>query len=149
MADVKICVGDVKNGKTYQKVLNDNEIDYFKGLKIGDNVKGDGVGMPGYELEIRGGSDSSGFPMRKGIASAGTKKIYSNKGVGIKKSRMGDYIRKTVAGEIIDSRITQVNLKVLKYGGKSVAQCFGIEEKKEEPKEVKEEKVEKNAISPK
>lgn len=147
---MKICVGDVKNGKTYQRVLSENETDHFKGLKIGDKLKGEGFGLSGYELEIRGGSDGSGFPMRKGTGSAGIKKIYATEGVGIRKNRKGDYVRKTVSGEVIDSRIAQINLKVLQYGGKSVAESFGIEEKKEEPKkEVKEEKAKENANTPK
>ncbi len=136
MVELRICVGDVKNAKTYQKVLNEKEADVLKGLKIGDKIKGDNIGMSGYELEITGGSNDSGFPMRKGIESSGMVKIYAQGGVGIRKGKKGMISRKSVAGAVVDIRTTQLNLKVLTYGKKAVAECFGIEEKKE----VKEEK---------
>ena len=144
MTELRVCVGDVKKGRTYQKVLNEKESDYFKGLKIGEKVKGEGFGMSGYELLITGGSDDCGFPMRRGIDSVGRVKIYAKGGTGIKKGRKGDFKRKGVAGAVINRNTTQVNLKVLAYGKKSVAECFGVEEKKKEekPKEIKEEKKE-------
>ena len=139
MVELRICVGDVKKARTYQKIINEKEADALKGLKIGDKIKGDSIGMSGYELEITGGSNDSGFPMRKGIESSGMVKIYAEGGVGIRKSRKGLIKRKSVAGAIIDAKTTQVNLKVLTYGKKSVTECFGIEEKKEVKEEKKEE----------
>ena len=140
MVELRICVGDKAN--TYQKVLNDKEADVLKGLKIGDKLKGDNIGLSGYELEITGGSNDSGFPMRKGIESSGRVKIYAEGGVGVRKGKKGIIRRKSVAGAVADAKTTQLNLKVLTYGKKSVAECFGIGEKKEEPKEVKGEKNE-------
>ena len=139
MVELRICVGDVKKAKTYQKVLNEKETDVLKGLKIGDKVKGDHIGLSGYELEITGGSNDSGFPMRKGIESSGRVKIYASGGVGIRKSKKGMISRKSVAGAVVDAKTTQLNLKVLTYGKKSVAECFGLEEKKEEMKEESKE----------
>lgn len=134
MVELRICVGD--KARTYQKILNEKEADVLKGLKIGDKIKGDSIGLSGYELEITGGSNDSGFPMRKGIESSGRVKIYAEGGVGIKKGKKGIISRKSVAGAVADAKTTQLNLKVLTYGKKSVAECFGVEEKKE----VKEEK---------
>lgn len=139
MVELRICVGDVKKAKTYQKVLNEKEADVLKGLKIGDKIKGDNIGMGGYELEITGGSNDSGFPMRKGIESSGRVKIYAEGGVGIRKSKKGMISRKSVAGAVVDAKTTQLNLKVLTYGKKPVAECFGIEEKKEENVQQKTE----------
>jgi small subunit ribosomal protein S6e len=148
MVELRICVGDVKKGKTYQKVITDKEVDSFKGLKLGDKIKGEHFGMSGYELEITGGSDQCGFPMRKGIESDRRVKIYASGGVGIKKKTKGKLSRKNVAGAIISSKTTQINLKVLEYGKKTVAECFVIEEKaKEEPKtEVPKEEPKKEEV---
>jgi hypothetical protein len=42
----------------------------------------------------------------------------------MRKNRAGLKLRKTVCGNTISSNITQVNLKVLKYGAKSLDQIF-------------------------
>ena len=84
MAELKLVIGN-KNGKSYQKVLEDKA--NFIGRKIGDKIKGELFGMAGYEFLISGGSDDCGFPMRKGIESSGKKKILALGGVGFKKKK--------------------------------------------------------------
>ena len=73
MAEHKINIGDSKSKKTYNKVTED--ISGFYDKKIGDIVNGEVIDLPGYELEIRGGSDSSGFPMRKDVDGTARKRI--------------------------------------------------------------------------
>ena len=127
MSEIKLVIGN-KNGKSYSKTINDNSS--LLGRKIGENVKGDLFELSGYELEITGGSDSSGFPMRQEINVTGKKKIYARSGIGIKPKFKGNYIRKTVAGNTIGERTAQVNLMVTKPGKKLLEEIF----KKAEPK---------------
>ena len=61
MAELKIVVSDPKTGKSYQKALAENVL---IGKKLKQKIKGDELGLAGYELEITGGSDDSGFGMR-------------------------------------------------------------------------------------
>src|SRR3989344_7094377 len=129
MVEFKFVVNDVKSGKSYQKAL-DTEV--FIGKKIGEKVEGSLVGLKGYELKITGGSDKSGFPMRKDIEITGRKKILSRKSIGIKINEKGKRIRKTVRGSVISDQTSQINLKVEKYGADSIPKLLGIEEKKEE-----------------
>lgn len=64
MAEIKVNIGDGKSKKTYNKVITPEQLAGLSGKKIGDTIKGELIELPsGYELEIRGGSDKTGFPM--------------------------------------------------------------------------------------
>jgi len=129
MAELRFVINDTKTGKSYQKALETVD---FDGKKIGETVKGDFLGLEGYELEITGGSDYAGFPLRKDIEGTARKKGLFRGGVGMKKvERKGIRIRKTVCGNTITEKTVQVNLKVTKEGTKKLVDIFA---KKEEEK---------------
>lgn len=139
MTEIKFVVNDVKTGKSYQKALNDDSI---IGKKVGETVSGSFLGLPGYELQITGGSDTAGFPMRPEIEGSLRKRILMKKGdIGSRINKKGLILRKTIRGNLISNFTAQVNLKVAKHGTKNIPELWGIEEKKEEPK--KKEKEEK------
>lgn len=136
MAEVKIVVG--YKGKCYQKSVEN----VLVGRKIGEKISGEIIGLKGYELEITGGSDNAGFPMKKNIPGIGRKRVLLTKGsVGLRKvKRKGARIRKTVRGNTISNNIAQINLKVLKVGKTDLEKLFKSEkstEKEEKTKEVK------------
>ena len=108
MAEIKITISDPKTGKSYNKVL---DTDMFKGKKVRDKVSGDELGLTGYELEIRGGSDKSGFPIRPDLAGTAKKKVLATSGVGVTIKRKGSKVRKTLRGNEISLDTAQVNLK--------------------------------------
>lgn len=130
MTSFKVVIG-FKNGKCVQKELSEEQSKALLGKKIGDKISGELLGFKDYEFEIRGGSDNCGFPMRKDVPGTGRKKILSVKGTtGVQgwktykkggktlKKRIGKgvRIRKTVCGNTINEKTSQVNLKVLKEG---------------------------------
>ena len=117
-----------KNGKSYPKAIDNSQL---IGKKIKDKIDGSLVGLKGLELEISGGSDNSGFPMRADIPTASRKKILtSSKSVGIKIAQKGDKIRKTVHGGIIGNDIAQVNFKVIKGDAEKLLAPAAEEKKK-------------------
>ena len=129
MVEFKLVISDVKTGKSYKSTTS-SEI--FKNKKIGDNIKGDELGLAGYELQVTGGSDDSGFPMRRGIRAI-RKKILLSGGVGIRKlDEDGNKKYKTVSGEAISLKTSQINLKITKEGSKKLEELF---KKEEAPKE--------------
>ena len=147
MAEFKLVIGDPKTGKSYQREVKDQEAAFFIGKKIKDNVKGEVIGLQGYEFEITGGSDSSGFPMRYDVDGTNRKRILAVEGVGLKKKGRGIRQRKTVCGNRINDNITQINLKILKHGKEQLDVQAEPEkeekpaEEKSEPKEEKKEEV--------
>ncbi|MDD4878415.1 MAG: 30S ribosomal protein S6e [Candidatus Nanoarchaeia archaeon] len=144
MAELKIVVNDPKTGKSFQKAIAENSL---SGMKINQKLNGEEVGLPGYELEITGGSDDSGFGMRSDMEGPLKRKALLTGGVGIKTKvtkhkEQGIRLRKTVAGNTISAKTAQVNLKVLKYGPDSLAKLFGKEEAPKEDAKGEETKEE-------
>lgn len=118
MAEIKLNVGDSKSKKTYNKTLTPEQLESLAGKKIGEVFSGALVDLPaGYELEITGGSDASGFPMRKDVNGFARKKILIVGGVGMRsQKRKGLRLRKTVASNTVYEKTSQINTKVVKWG---------------------------------
>ncbi len=117
MVKFKVVISDPKQGKSMQKEVDSSEVTVFKRKKIGDKVDGKTLGLEGYELEITGGSDSSGFPMRNDVEGIARKRVLIVSGVGLrKKTRKGMRKRKLVRGNSISLNIAQINTKIIKYG---------------------------------
>jgi small subunit ribosomal protein S6e len=114
---LNISAGDHGKFKGLSKLIQvDQSKVNLKGMKIGDIIKGEQIGLVGYELQITGGCDNSGFPMRKDISGPMKKKILIRKGLGYKPKRKGERRRKTMRGDEIDYDTSLVNLKIIKYG---------------------------------
>lgn len=105
-------------GKGLSKLIQiDEKKFHFEGLHLGDSIKGGLIGFPNYEFQITGGSDASGFPMRKDVHGPVKKKIFvSKRGIGFKPIRRGIRRRKMVRGNEVSYDMTLINLKVIKYG---------------------------------
>jgi small subunit ribosomal protein S6e len=136
MANFKLVIADPKSRKAYQREVDQGKSGLL-GKAIGEKLKGDNLGLPGYELQLTGGSDRDGFPMRPDVKGVGRKRILLAFGPGFHPVVKGQRRRKSVRGNTISTAITQVNIKVLKHGPKSLEGLFGKEkaEKKEKPKE--------------
>jgi small subunit ribosomal protein S6e len=153
--DYKVVIG-AKDGKSYQKEFKDTQAEAFHNKKLGDNVSGNQLGLPGYEFLITGGSDKCGFPMRKGIQEP-RKKVMIEGGVGFsgkdrnKKKQDGLLKRRTVCGERITKIIRQINLKVVKEGSKPLGEAPAEEvaPQGKEAKEAKEQPKEETKETPK
>ena len=94
MADFKLTIANPKTGKCVQRELKESNA--LIGKKIGDKIDGSTIGLADYELELSGGSDKCGFPMRRDVQGTGRKKILAVEGVGLKKKARGIKQRKTV-----------------------------------------------------
>jgi small subunit ribosomal protein S6e len=114
MAEFKIVINNKE--KSIQKELKGETADYLIGKKMGEKVAGDNIGLEGYEFEITGGSDNCGFPMRKDLPGTARRKILSTKTQGLKIKDRGILKRKNMAGNTINDKTSQINLKVLKEG---------------------------------
>lgn len=123
MAELKLVVGH--KGNTKQFTLNEEQARSLRGLKIGQTFKGDQVGLPGYELEVRGGTDADGFPMRRDLAGTGRKKLLLTGKPGYKPKEKGVRRRKTVRGNTVESDIAQLNTRVVKAGSKKLEELAG------------------------
>lgn len=147
MTNIRLVLADPKTGKCHQKAFEGEAAKPFFGLKIGDTVKGEVFDLTGYEFVIKGGTDDSGFAMRKDQDGSGKKKILAFEGVGIhpylkkpnpKKKGMrrmnGMKQRKTIAGNTVGPNTSQINMVITKQGATPLdapAQEPAAEEKSE------------------
>lgn len=119
------------SGKSYQFELPKDREANLVGKKVGEELDGNLVGAAGYTLELTGGSDGSGFPMREDVHGPVKKSILISDGVGFNADRNGARRRKYVRGNTYSAEIVQINTKVKKAGTTPLEQLFPKSEKKE------------------
>lgn len=139
----KINIGE-KSGKTYHLELESEE---FNGKELHDKIDGKDISadLSGYEFEIAGASDNAGFTSMENVEGTGLKRVLLGYGKAMhKRSRRegkkkvsnfkpdGLRRRKTVRGKVISPAIVQINLKVLKEGGKKLSEVFPDQNQKKE-----------------
>jgi small subunit ribosomal protein S6e len=130
----KIVINEPKTRRAWQI---EKDTPSLIGLKIGDKFEGSLIGLAGFSLQITGGSDKDGFPMRQDLIGISRKKVLLAKGPGFRPDSKSKGLRrrKYVRGNTISPEIVQVNCKIVEGIG-DVPTILGIQpkEKKEEPK---------------
>jgi small subunit ribosomal protein S6e len=108
------------------------------GKSVGDKIEGKEIKpeLEGYELEISGASDTSGFPLAKDVEGSGLRKKLLTRGFGMRDNRDGMRLKKTLRGKVIAETTSQINLKVLKEGHKKLHELFPEQNKPKEKKVV-------------
>ncbi len=119
---INIGTGD---GEIYK---TEAEPENFVGKKVGDTFDGEILGLDDYELKITGGSDKSGFPMRKSIEGSERKRVLIEEGSGIRPEEKGVKKRKSVRGNTVSTDIQQLNTRVVEEGSKSIEELLGDED---------------------
>ena len=133
-------------GRSYSLDITGANYNHFLGKKIGDSVDGMFVGdgdivLNGYKLEITGGSDITGRPMRPDLDGSGVKSVLITAGIGYKGKKFvnknskeyrykydGLRRRRNLRGNVISQETRQINLKVVESGKGSLAAIIGGEE---------------------
>jgi small subunit ribosomal protein S6e len=144
MVEFKVVVNDIQTGKSYNIAVSGHHANSLMGKKINDEVDGIFVSLPGYKLQITGGTDKDGFPMRHDIPGSTRRRLLLSRGLGFKPKERGTRRKKSVRGNTINQEIVQVNMKVMKPGAKPIDEIIKDEGKTESkevasPKEKKEE----------
>ena len=135
------------NGRSYNMSVSGNNLTQFLGKKIGDVVDGIFVGegeqtLAGYKLEITGGSDKTGTPMRSDLSGGNRQSILVTESTGFKghslvhKTKGGEKKRfrykpdgmrkrRNFRGNTVTQDTRQINLKVIEAANKSLADILG------------------------
>ena len=128
MAKFKIIISDPGEGTSKVIELQDARATPLIGKKIGEVIDGSIVDLPGQKIQITGGSDKDGFPMRPSVHGGIRRKVMLSGGVGYNPLNEGMRRRKTIRGNVITDEIVQINLKAMDK------QKRPIEVKKKKPK---------------
>jgi len=125
MADFTVAVADPDDGTTYQVEVDGQDANRFIGREIGEEVDGGAVGLSGYTLEITGGSDDTGRPMRDDVRATALKNVLLDGGTGFEPTRDGERKRVTVRGREVNDETRQINARIASRGGDSPADLLG------------------------
>jgi small subunit ribosomal protein S6e len=124
MVEFKVLIANPKDGRTYNTKVTGHHANSLLGKKIGDDVDGIFVGLPGYKLVITGGTDKDGFPMRFDLPGTKRRKLLLTNGVGFHSTEKGVRKCKTVRGNLISPDIVQLNMKIKAYGGRPLEELL-------------------------
>jgi len=125
MANFQVVVADPETGATYQREVDEQDANRFLGKSLGETVDGGAVGLDGFELELTGGSDDAGRPMRGDVRGADVKSILTDGGVGYNPERDGERKRITVRGREVSDATAQINARISARGDESVEDLLG------------------------
>jgi small subunit ribosomal protein S6e len=122
---VRVVVSNPETGNSYQVEADVND---FGGTAIGDEVEGGVVGLDGYKLEVTGGSDDTGRPMRGDVEGQAIDEILIDGGTGFNPTRDGERRRVSVRGGEVGDATVQLNTKIVKQGDSDLQELLGEDE---------------------
>ncbi len=133
MATFQVVVGDPETGDSYQFEVDDQDANRFTGRELGDEIDGSVVGLDGYTLELTGGSDTAGRPLRADVAGSGLGEVLlKERTTGYRPVRDGERKRVTVRGREITDEVVQINARVTEQGDTAIPVLLGEEEPADE-----------------
>ena len=128
MAKFKVIVSDPETGTSKVVELEEARATPLVGRKIGEVIDGAIMDLPAHKVQIVGGSDKDGVPMRPSVHGGVRRRVVLSGGVGFNPHNKGERKRKTVRGNVITDEIVQVNAKITEKPKKAA------ESKPEQPK---------------
>jgi len=113
MAKFKVIVSNPQDGTSKVIEVEEARAASFIGRKLGETIDGIVVDMPATKMQLLGGSDKDGVPMRGNVHGGIRRQVVLSDGPGFKPKNKGERRRKTVRGDTITDEIVQINLKSL------------------------------------
>lgn len=141
MVEFQVVCADPETGESYQVDVSGHHANSLVGKKIGDEVDGMFVDLPGYKLQVTGGTDEDGFPMRPELDSIGRKKVMVSESKGFHPTRPGQRKKKAFRGNTISPEVTQVNMRIVEWGDKDPADLLEVSDEAEPPEDDAEEEA--------
>ncbi len=113
MAKFKIIVSDPQTGTSKVVELEETRATPFIGRRIGETLDGAVVDLPAHKVQLMGGSDKDGVPMRANVHGGVRRNVVLSGGAGFSPKKKGQRKRKTVRGDIVTDEIVQLNMKIV------------------------------------
>jgi small subunit ribosomal protein S6e len=120
MAKFKVIVSDPENGTSKVVEIEEARAAPLIGRRIGEIVEGAVLDLPSHKVQITGGSDKDGVPIRLSVHGGVRRSVILSGGSGFKPSEKGQRRRKMVRGNVITDDIVQINAKIVEKPKKSV-----------------------------
>lgn len=114
MAKFKLIISDPATGKSSVSEVEGARAQALVGRSLGETVDGSAIGISHGKLQISGGCDKNGIPMRLDVHGGVKKYIVLSAGPGFKARRSGERRRKLVRGRTITDETYQINFTSIK-----------------------------------
>ena len=118
MAKIKVIVSDPEAGTSKVVELEEARAAPFIGRRLGETIDGSAVDLPAHTVQILGGSDKDGVPMRGNVHGGVRRRVVLSGGAGFSPNKKGERRRKTVRGNVITDEIAQINMKIVERPAK-------------------------------
>ncbi len=124
-----LIISDPETGTSQKVELEDARMAPIMGRRIGEVIDGTVADLAGYKIQLTGGTDKDGIPMRPDVHGGVKARIVLSGGVGYKPKNKGERKRVVVRGNTVSVDTTFLNFKI-------------VEKPKGRKKKVKEPKPE-------
>lgn len=118
MAKFKIIISDPETGKSSVVEVEGPQAAPLIGRKLGETFDGTALGLRGHKLQLTGGSDKDGFPIRPSVHGGIRVGAILGGGAGFKPKEKGARRRKAVRGDTVTESISQINMKIVEKPAK-------------------------------
>ncbi len=108
-----LIISDPETGKSQKVELEDNRMGPLVGRRIGEVIDGTVADLAGHKLQLTGGTDKDGIPMRPDVHGSAKSRIILSGGVGYKPKRKGERKRMVVRGNTVSIETTFLNFKIV------------------------------------
>ncbi len=108
-----LIISDPETGKSQKVELEDNRMGPFVGRRIGEVIDGTVADLAGHKLQLTGGTDKDGIPMRPDVHGSAKSRIILSGGVGYRPKRKGERKRVVVRGNTVSVDTTFLNFKIV------------------------------------
>jgi len=108
-----LIVSDPDTGRSQKVELEDTRMSPLIGRRIGEVLDGSVANLPGHRIQLTGGCDKDGIPMRPDVHGGVKTRILLSGGVGYKPRNPGERKRVTVRGNTVTADTAFLNFKIV------------------------------------
>ncbi len=108
-----LIISDPETGTSQKVELEDARMAPIMGRRIGEIIDGTVADLAGYKIQLTGGTDKDGIPMRPDVHGGVKARIVLSGGVGYKPKNKGERKRVVVRGNTVSVDTTFLNFKIV------------------------------------
>jgi len=108
-----LIVSDPETGDTQKVEIEDARMNAIVGRRIGEVMDGTVANLSGHRIELTGGCDKDGIPMRPDVHGGVKARIILSGGVGYKPKNPGERRRVVVRGNTVTADTIFLNFKIV------------------------------------
>jgi small subunit ribosomal protein S6e len=108
-----LIVSDPETGTSQKVELEDARMAPIMGRRIGEVIDGTVADLAGHKIQLTGGTDKDGIPMRPDVHGGVKARVVLSGGVGYKPKKKGERKRVVVRGNTVSADTTFLNFKIV------------------------------------